>query len=136
MRLSFPVAQKKARIEIIPLIDIIFFLLATFVMVSMSMKKNLGVPVRLPSASTAASEDRTAAVAVTVTAEGDFYLDKEAVDAVTLKTRLERMHAENPDVKVFVNGDKQAAFGRAVEVLDQVRELGITKIVIQTRGKQ
>ena len=54
MPISLPNVKRKARIEIIPLIDVVFFLLATFVMVSMSMVKNQGLQVRLPSAVTAA----------------------------------------------------------------------------------
>ena len=56
MKITSPVSRKKARIEIIPLIDIMFFLLATFVMVSMSMVKNQGIAVNLPKASTSAAQ--------------------------------------------------------------------------------
>jgi len=56
--MRIPSVRRRARIEIIPLIDIIFFLLATFVMVSTSMIKNLGITVQLPVASTSAPQDR------------------------------------------------------------------------------
>jgi biopolymer transport protein ExbD len=71
-----PRGQKRARIEIIPLIDIMFFLLATFVMVSLSMVKNQGIPVRLPSAATGQPQERKDAATITVSATGQLYLDK------------------------------------------------------------
>lgn len=137
MRISLPVGKRKARIEIIPLIDIIFFLLATFVMVSMSMVKNQGVSVRLPSATTSTAEDRKSSVTVMVTEKGDLYLDKEILPVASLKDRLESMKASDPELKVFINGDEHAYFGQAVEILDEVRSLGIMKVSIQTkRSKQ
>jgi hypothetical protein len=68
MNVPSPRSGKKARIEIIPLIDIVFFLLATFVMVSMAMIKNQGVSVNLPVASTSAPQERKEYTAITVTA--------------------------------------------------------------------
>jgi biopolymer transport protein ExbD len=134
MQLSSP--KRKARIEIIPLIDIVFFLLATFVMVSMSMVKNQGVPVRLPSASTGIAEERTPAITITVSENGEIYLDKEKIASEDIKDRLSEMKTKDPDLKVFINGDERAYFGQAVGILDDVRSLGITKVSIQTKSKK
>ena len=71
MRISNPITRRKARIEIIPLIDVIFFLLATFMMISLSMIKNQGINVNLPTARTSASQDRSKSVTITVTETGD-----------------------------------------------------------------
>ena len=136
MRISSPAGRRKARIEIVPLIDIVFFLLATFVMVSMSMVQNQGVGVRLPSAATSASEDRRASATVSVTESGDIYLNKDVVTLEDLKGRLKAMKASDPELKVFINGDERASFGRAVELLDQIRSLGIVKVAIQTKSKK
>ena len=136
MRISLPSAKKRARIEIIPLIDVVFFLLATFVMVSMSMIKNQGVPVRLPSAVTSASEDRKTSVTVSLTESGEIFLDKEKLSTDELKSRLSSLKASEPNLKVFINGDEQALFGQAVKVLDDIRGIGITRISIQTKGKK
>ena len=136
MPVSLPNSKRKARIEIIPLIDVVFFLLATFVMVSMSMVKNQGVPVRLPSAATGVAEDRKAAVTLTVTEEGDVYLDKERIPLDSVKNRLKVLKISDPDLKVFINGDQHADFGQAVQILDEVRSLGITKVSIQTKSKK
>lgn len=127
--------RKRARIEIIPLIDIVFFLLATFVMVSLSMIKNNGVTVHLPSASSATAQDRKLSVTVTVTEGGQLYLDKEKISSSALPARLKALKEKDPDLKVFINGDEKAAFGSAVKVLDEVRRLGITRVAIQTSSE-
>ncbi len=128
-----PVAQRKrARIEIIPLIDIVFFLLATFVMVSLSMVKNNGIAVNLPSSKTGSKQDRQVSTTLTVTKDGELYLDKEKISMSGLASRLKALQALDPDLKVFINGDEKASFGEAVKVLDEVRRLGITKVAIQT----
>src|ERR1700733_7752465 len=104
------VSRKRARIEIIPLIDIIFFLLATFVMISLSMVKNQGLNVNLPSASTAVSQDRKASVTITVTQTNEVYLNQEKIGLDFLSERLKELKDHDPDLKVFINGDRQAYF--------------------------
>ena len=133
MKIPSPTARRRPRIEIIPLIDIMCFLLATFVMVSLSMIKNRGIPVRLPAAVSGVAHERRAAVAITVTERGDLYLEKEAVTPQTLASRLERMKQTTPDLRVVIHGDERAAFGRVAHVLDDVRAHGITKVTIQVR---
>jgi biopolymer transport protein ExbD len=135
LNIPSPRPVKKARIEIIPLIDIIFFLLATFVMVSLSMVKNEGIGVDLPVATTASPQERTDYTAITVTEAGTFHFNKEEVDLEGLVTRLKALKAEQSDPKVFINGDQKAEFGKAVTVLDEVRKLGIAKVSIETRGR-
>ena len=136
MRIPSPAsARRRARIEIIPLIDIIFFLLATFVMVSLSMIKNRGIPVSLPVAGTAMKQERISSVSVTVTETGDFYLDKEKMPLSEISFQLGRLKAQDPDLKVFIHGDQHADFGSAISILDEVRALGITKVFVQTKTR-
>lgn len=133
MKIPPPTTRRKARIEIIPLIDVIFFLLATFVMVSLSMVKNQGIRVDLPSAATGAPQEREIAVTITVNKSGDIYLNQEKLAPGLLPQHLKQLKAENPDIRVFMNGDKEAYFGDAIQILDEVRAAGITKIAIQTK---
>ncbi len=136
MRIPSPSHRKRARIEIIPLIDIVFFLLATFVMVSLSMIKNQGIPVNLPVAATSAPQERKAFTTLTVTEEGFLYLDKEKINLAELSGRLKQLKEANPEMKIFIHGDEKANFGSAVQVLDEVRKLGITKVALQTGNGQ
>src|SRR5882757_3950300 len=93
--------RKRARIEIIPLIDIIFFLLATFIMVSLSMSKNQGVQVALPTASSAASlgdqSDQDKAVTLGVTAKGDVFYNKEKITFAQLPLKLQTLKSTSKD---------------------------------------
>src|SRR5512134_882438 len=92
---------KKARIEIIPLIDIIFFLLATFIMVSLSMTKNQGVQVALPTAGSAASlgdqQELEQAVTLSVNEKGDVFYNKEKITIAQLPLRLQGLKSTARD---------------------------------------
>ncbi len=133
MRIPLPAVRKRARIEIIPLIDIIFFLLATFVMVSLSMVQNQGISVNLPTAATSTAQEHQAIVTLTVNDKGDIYLDKEMVAFDAMSARLKQMKAKEPGLKVLINGDEKADFGKAIAILDEVRRLGISKVSIRTK---
>jgi biopolymer transport protein ExbD len=130
-----PRSKRRARIEIIPLIDIIFFLLATFVMVSLSMVKNRAIPVNLPAASTSAAQEARDFATISISAAGNLFFNKQPVDSAGLDSALAQLQAANPDPRVFIHGDADAAFGKAIAVLDQVRRLGITKVAIETQPK-
>ena len=131
--------RKRARIEIIPLIDIIFFLLATFIMVSLSMSKNQGVNVALPTASTAASlgdqQELDKAVTLTIDGKGDVFYNKEKITIAQLPLRLQTLKSTSKDPKVIINGDANADFKAVVAVLDAVRTIGIGKVGINTDKK-
>jgi biopolymer transport protein ExbD len=129
-------SRKRARIEIIPLIDVIFFLLATFMMVSLSMVKNSGIKVNLPAAATSAPQEHNDRTTISITKDGDLFFNKEELQIDQLPARLTQLKAERADPKVFINGDEKAFFGAAVEVLDGLRKAGITKVAIDTKLKQ
>jgi len=129
----------RARIEIIPLIDIIFFLLATFVMVSLSMTKNQGVTVSLPGAATASTlmdqQQQSKAVTLGVNEKGDVFFNKEKITLQQLPFRLQTFKLVEKDPKIIINGDASADFKVVVAVLDEVRKMGITKVGISTDKK-
>jgi biopolymer transport protein ExbD len=130
-----PRSKRRARIEIIPLIDIIFFLLATFVMVSLSMVKSRAIPVNLPAASTAAAQEPGDFATISIDPAGALFFDKKPVDVAGLTAALQDLLAANPDPRVFIHGDAAVPFGKAIAILDQVRSLGITKVAIETQPK-
>lgn len=126
---------KRARIEIIPLIDIIFFLLATFIMVSLSMSKNQGVQVALPTASTAQKLDKTdddKAVTLSVNEKGEVFWNKEKIALQQLPLKLSQLKTKSKDPKVVLNSDAGADFQNVVAVLDEVRKSGVVKVGINT----
>jgi biopolymer transport protein ExbD len=133
MNLS-PPARKKARIEIIPLIDIIFFLLATFIMVSLSMTKNEGVKVALPGASSGEKQDeQEKPITLSVTEKGDVFYNKEKTTMPQLPFRLQSYKSSTKDPKVVVNADGAADWKMVVAVIDEARKIGITKVALSTK---
>ena len=131
--------RKKARIEIIPLIDIIFFLLATFIMVSLSMSKNQGMNVALPSAATAQSlgeqDEMEKAVTLSVNDKGEVFFNKDKITLAQLPMKLQTYKTMAKDPKVVINSDGSADFKHVVGVLDEVRKVGIAKVGINTDKK-
>jgi biopolymer transport protein ExbD len=135
IQIPSPRSKRRARIEIIPLIDIMFFLLATFVMVSLSMVKSKGVPVHLPGAASGETQNREEFTSITVTAANELLFNKKPITAADLPAALEKLKRENPDPKVFINGDEDSRLGATILVLDAARTAGITKIAFETKPK-
>ena len=127
-------AKRRARIEIIPLIDIVFFLLATFVMVSLSMVKNKGIDVNLPSATTSAQQVKdNQYTAITVTEKGEIYFNKDKITLAELPVRFKALKKINHDPSIVLNADSKASYGRAIFVLDEARRSGIKKVALETK---
>jgi biopolymer transport protein ExbD len=126
---------KKARIEIIPLIDVIFFLLATFVLFTLSLNKSGGLAVALPATATSEPRSPDNAVTITITAEGTLAWDKTPVTLDEFIARLQAYKQVEPNPKVLLNGDENAMFAQARYVVDEARKAGITKVLIETKIK-
>ncbi len=132
MKIPFDSLQRRPRIEIIPLIDVIFFLLASFLMVSLSMVKNQGIPVRLPVAATGKPNLADASVTVTVSRQGTFYFNKQAMSLEAMRRQLQALQRRDPDLRVILQGDAGSDFGDVVKALDEMRKLGIERVALQT----
>lgn len=129
----FSGSPKKARIEIIPLIDVIFFLLATFVLFTLSLNRSGGLSVALPSSETSQARDSDGAVTITITAEGTLAWDKLPVTLDEFIAKLQAYKTVEPNPRVLINGDENAYFTQVRYVVDEVRKAGIAKILIETR---
>lgn len=126
--------KKKARIEIIPLIDVVFFLLATFVLFTLSLNKSMGLSgVITPKSETGEARDPNGAVTITVTQEGTIGWNKDPVTLDEFLARLRTYHVSNPDGRILINGDENAFFSQAIYVFDEVRKAGFQKVLIETR---
>jgi len=124
--------KKKARIEIIPLIDVIFFLLATFVLFTLALNKSNGLPVKLPDAASGEKRDPANSVTITVPAEGTLAWDKDPVTLQEFLDRLQQYKLREANPKILINGDQEAMFSQAVYAFDEVRKAGISKVYIET----
>ena len=130
MKMRSPIPKKHARIEIIPFIDIMFFLLASFMMVSLSQTHMKGIPVNLPSANSPPQppDQKKDYVAVRVTEGGLIYFDNVPVLSDDVLNRLYQLHEQNKDIKVSLSAEPLATHGDVITLLDKIRLAGITKI--------
>ena len=125
----------KARIEMIPLIDVIFLLLVAFIFMAMSMVVHRGIPVDLPKSSTS-SVDKKEFISIGVRANGKVFLEKEEVTLNRLLSRLTSHYREFPEVKVIIMGDKKASYEQIISIMDVVRKSGITSLSLETKWKE
>ena len=125
--------RKRARIEVIPLIDVIFFLLATFILFTLSLNKSNGLKVDLPASETAEPRDPAGSVTITVTAEGTLAWDQDPITLDEFLARLRAYKAAESNPKILINGDENSYFSQAIYVFDEVRKIGIQKVLIETR---
>jgi biopolymer transport protein ExbD len=125
--------RKKARIEIIPMIDTMFFLLVFFMVATLSMTIQKGLQVNLPHAATA-REDVYQTVTYTITKEGKLYFNKdEATSVAEAVGRLKGLWQNNIPPSVIINADRSVEHGQVIELMDAVRGAGIVKIAVAVR---
>jgi len=110
---SAPGGKKRARIEIIPLIDVIFFLLATFVLFTLSLNKTGGLNVLLPTSETSIPRDTAGTVTLSVTAEGSLAWNKDSITLDEFLERIQRYKLEESDPRVLINADERALSPRS-----------------------
>jgi biopolymer transport protein ExbD len=122
----------EARIEIIPLIDIMFFLLAAFMLVSLSMTHVKRVPINLPTASSAQEETTTPPIQIAIDAEGVTTWDSKVVTLSEITTRLKSAVAGG-EMRVMISADAETRHRQVVGVLDAVKAAGVEKVGIETR---
>ncbi|HEX4792882.1 MAG TPA: biopolymer transporter ExbD [Humisphaera sp.] len=132
---KLPPENAGARIEIVPLIDIMFFLLASFMLVSLSMVNMKSVKVNLPTATSSNTETKKDYVDISVEKSGAFFLDKKPIADNELVRSLVSMQQANPKLRVFISGDQDARHGDVIHVLDLVRSAGIDKVAFEIRKR-
>ena len=124
--------RKKARIEIIPLIDVIFFLLATFVLFTLSLERIVSIPVQLPVASDNPGRPDETMVTIQVSEGGTCYWNREPIGYSEIPPRLENYKKNVTNPRILVAGDTKARFGACVLVLDDIRKAGIEQVSVET----
>jgi len=123
--------ESQPKIMIIPMIDIIFFLLVFFMMSTLYMVEQRTLPVNLPQAS-AAQSDMAKNVAITVAKDGAIYVDQEQIPTELFKARIQAQLARQNDTAFILRADKQAEYGRVVMILDELKAVGVKKVAVAT----
>ena len=128
MKLPSPIKLKHSRIEIIPLIDIMFFLLASFMMVSLQMDRTENIKVNLPMATQAQPDFKPDMINIAVDKSGGIWLAKKQVSLADLSSVLTNRFRLDKDVPVYISGDRDTLHGNMVGVLQTVRSAGVQKV--------
>ena len=135
MRVTSPIPKKHARIEIIPLIDIMFFLLASFMMVSLSQTHMKGIRVNLPATGAPQTpQQRKDYVSIRVSPGDAVFFDGQYVPDDEVLPQLYRLHEENPGIKVSISAELMSVHGDVIKLLDRVRQARIEKVGYQIRA--
>jgi biopolymer transport protein ExbD len=123
-------ASKKARIEMLPLIDIVFLLLVFFIYAMLSMAVHRGLPVELPLSSTA-EIDKKLILSVTIKADEAIYVDKEPVALADLTQVLQSKAGGTREPGVLVFADRALPYQMIYNILDKIRQAGLSRISLQ-----
>lgn len=123
----------KTRVEIFPLIDVIFLLLVFFIYSMLSMTVNRGIDVVLPQAATSAENKKEDYTNVSVNENGEIFYNKNRLSLAELRPEIEALVAKDKDSVVFIQGDKNSRYSVIMSVLDMVRLTGLKKVFLVTK---
>jgi biopolymer transport protein ExbD len=125
--------KRKPRIEIIPMIDTMFFLLVFFMVATVSMTFQRGMPVNLPHAASARDEIKQV-VTLTLTKEGKLYLDKEEMATpADAAARVASQGAAGGQTSVVIAADRAVEHGKVIDLMDAVRQVGVSRIAVAVK---
>ena len=132
MKIASPIPRRRTRIVIIPLIDIMFFLLASFMMISLQMSRTANIKVNLPFATQAAQDYKPDMVNIAVDKSGEVWLEKKQIALPDLSAVLMGRFKADTNLPVYISGDRDTLHGDMVRVYDAVRSAGIQKVSFMT----
>jgi biopolymer transport protein ExbD len=134
MKIRTPIPERKSRLEIIPLIDIMFFLLASFMMVSLQMQIVRTLKANLPTATLATSSKKPDIVNLNVNKDGDVSVDDQPMALPELFSMLTNRYNLNTNLPVYITGANDATHGSVMFVLDFVKRAGIRNVAIAVQA--
>ena len=134
MKLRSPLRRRRTRLEIIPLIDIMFFLLASFMMVSLHLQKVRTLKASLPTATLATAAAKPDMVKLTVDRNGQVALESKPVSFPDLFTLLTNRYSLNTNLPVYITGTRDATHGSVMYVLDFVKRAGIRRVAVAVKA--
>lgn len=120
------------QINIVPMIDVIFAILTFFIMSSLFLTRSEGLPVNLPRAQTAQSQQQSK-MAVTIDEKGNIFLNRQPITVQELPAKVKAAMANSPEALVVVNADERVPHGQVITVMDQLRTVQGVKLGIATR---
>jgi biopolymer transport protein ExbD len=134
MKLPSPVRRKHSRIEIIPLIDIMFFLLASFMMVSLQLDRTQNIKVNLPPATQAQHDFKPDMINIAVDKAGAVWLEKKPLTLTELAVVVSNRFRLDTNLPVYISGDRDTLHGAMADVLQIVQDAGVQKVAFMVSG--
>ena len=124
--------EMPSQINVVPLIDVIFAILTFFMVSTLSLTRSEGLPVNLPRAGTAQSQNSTP-IAVTIDEKGNLALNRKSTNLEALESQVEALIPSGQEVVVILNADEQVNHGKVIAVMDKVRRVEGAKLAIATK---
>ena len=125
--------DRPARVEMLPLIDVLFLLLAVFIYSMLAMVRAHVVPVELPQLATGENRDLSVVLTISIEENGALAVGGEEAELDVLEERLRERRAGEPELSVVINADREARHGVVTEVFDRVRAAGQERVLIVGR---
>ncbi len=122
------------QINIVPMIDVIFAILTFFIISTLYLTRSEGLPVNLPKAGTAQSQNSTP-IAITIDEKGNLALNRKSTNLEALESQVEALIPSGKEVVVILNADEQVNHGQVIAVMDRVRRVEGAKLAIATKSK-
>lgn len=136
MRLLDDEPDLPLQVNIVPMIDAIFAILAFFIISTLFLTRLEGLPVQLPGASTAAPQQEAERVTVTIQADGSLFLNKDPLALEEIEPALQSRLADQSELIIIVNGDEAANYGSVIRVMDRLRQIEGARPVFATQAPQ
>lgn len=133
MKLRNPRELKEPELVIIPMIDIMFFLLVFFMLSTMYMVEQKTIPVKLPQATSAQVDNKTTFV-VSIKDDGTIYLEDQPIDMPTLTALALAQQNDNPNFAIIIRADKTIEYDKVINLIDNFKKAGITRFGLATDG--
>lgn len=131
MKINLDSPTEEARIEIVPLIDVIFCILTFFILAALQLTRQQAITVDLPKASTGQPQIRKMLI-VGLDPFGQTYIDQRRVNPNQLSQELLTYSSNNPEGLMVLYASKEAKYNNVVQVLDQMREVGGSRVALAT----
>ncbi|WP_069789952.1 ExbD/TolR family protein [Cyanobacterium sp. IPPAS B-1200] len=124
----------QGEINIVPMIDAIFSILAFFIISSLSLIRSQGLPVNLPSAQTS-QPNQQEEINITIQEDGSTFLDGKPILVDDVRSQVTDLMGENQEAMVIINADEKVSHGVVVSVMDQLRQVQGATLAIATKDQ-
>ena len=135
MKLDFENQADDVRIELIPLIDVVFCILIFFILASLQLTRQQAISINLPQSSTSALQTQKSLI-VSIDSAGTIYVDQQPVTQDNLYYTMQGFQKENPDGLMVLYADRSATYDSVIQLLDKMRSIGGDRVALATQQPQ